>query len=235
MPASHLVLFATLLLAACTLAAPAAAQAERVAGVARAIDGDTLEVAGRHVRLEGVDAPEMEQTCRDSVGRPYACGRRAAQALAALIEGRNVVCKGLGPDPWGRLVATCEAGGEDLGAALTRAGWALAFRRFSARHVDEEEQARAASAGLWSGSFTPPWEHRAERRAAERAAAAARLERRRDRGECVIKGNVSDNGRIYHLPGQRWYARTRIDPSSGERWFCSEAEARAAGWRRARR
>lgn len=54
---------------------------------------------------------------------------------------------------------------------------------------------------------------------------------------CDIKGNISiDSGeRIYHVPGQKYYAATRISPKYGERWFCSEAEAQAAGWRRARR
>ncbi len=53
---------------------------------------------------------------------------------------------------------------------------------------------------------------------------------------CLIKGNISRSGeRIYHVPGGRWYDATRIDPRKGERWFCTEAEARAAGWRRAKR
>lgn len=53
---------------------------------------------------------------------------------------------------------------------------------------------------------------------------------------CNIKGNISiDTGeRIYHVPGQRYYMKTRISPEYGERWFCSEAEARAAGWRKSR-
>jgi endonuclease YncB( thermonuclease family) len=51
---------------------------------------------------------------------------------------------------------------------------------------------------------------------------------------CVIKGNLSSNGRIYHLPGSASYDATRIDTSTGERWFCSESEALAAGWRPAR-
>ena len=51
----------------------------------------------------------------------------------------------------------------------------------------------------------------------------------------MIKGNISGNGRIYHMPGQYDYARTRINTGKGERWFCSEAEARAAGWRAAKR
>ena len=56
-------------------------------------------------------------------------------------------------------------------------------------------------------------------------------------GACNIKGNVSINSgeRIYHVPGQMFYADTKISPEYGERWFCSEAEARAAGWRKARR
>lgn len=54
-------------------------------------------------------------------------------------------------------------------------------------------------------------------------------------GACNIKGNVNTQGeRIYHVPGQRYYNETRISASHGERWFCSEEEARAAGWRRSR-
>lgn len=52
---------------------------------------------------------------------------------------------------------------------------------------------------------------------------------------CNIKGNVSTRGeRIYHVPGQDYYDETRISAAHGERWFCSEEEARAAGWRRSK-
>ena len=55
-------------------------------------------------------------------------------------------------------------------------------------------------------------------------------------GQCNIKGNISvrSGERIYHVPGQEYYDETEIRPSQGERWFCSEAEARAAGWRRSK-
>lgn len=55
--------------------------------------------------------------------------------------------------------------------------------------------------------------------------------------DCDIKGNISikSGERIFHVPGQRDYAETRISPGKGERWFCSEADARAAGWRKAGR
>ncbi|PBB21128.1 hypothetical protein CK219_00370 [Mesorhizobium sp. WSM4313] len=54
---------------------------------------------------------------------------------------------------------------------------------------------------------------------------------------CNIKGDISNNtgNRIYHLPSQRYYNSRIITPSKGERWFCGEAEAQAAGWRKARR
>ena len=51
---------------------------------------------------------------------------------------------------------------------------------------------------------------------------------------CGIKGNISANGRIYHMQGQKHYWATRINPLRGERWFCSESAARAAGWRKSR-
>ena len=52
---------------------------------------------------------------------------------------------------------------------------------------------------------------------------------------CNIKGNINTRGeKIYHVPGQRYYSDTRISASHGERWFCSEQEARAAGWRAAK-
>lgn len=55
-------------------------------------------------------------------------------------------------------------------------------------------------------------------------------------GGCVIKGNISDKGeRIYHVPGGAFYSKTIVNPRKGERWFCSEAEAVKAGWRRSKR
>ncbi len=54
---------------------------------------------------------------------------------------------------------------------------------------------------------------------------------------CDIKGNISlrTGERIYHLPGQQYYEKTKIDPGKGERWFCDEEEARANGWRKSKR
>jgi hypothetical protein len=68
----------------------------------------------------------------------------------------------------------------------------------------------------------PAWEFRARRWAAAEGAAPE---------GCAIKGNVTRNGRIYHMPWSPWYPQTRIETDKGKRWFCTEAEALAAGWR----
>lgn len=54
---------------------------------------------------------------------------------------------------------------------------------------------------------------------------------------CDVKGNISTKTgeRIYHLPGQSFYDETIISPDRGEAWFCTEAEARANGWRKSKR
>ena len=102
--------------------------------------------------------------------------------------------------------------------------------------MDEESAARAVRKGVWRGEIVAPWDWRRGERL-QGAARNARPSTGNAPGRCNIKGNISHNSgrRIYHVPGDRDYARTRISPSRGERWFCSEAEARAAGWRRAGR
>ena len=196
-----------------------------IAGRASVIDGDSIEVAGQEIRLHGIDAPEFKQTCVAS-GKSWRCGRQAAHALARKVSGREVVCAQRDRDRYGRVVAVCRRAGEDLNAWLVAEGWALAYRRHSRAYIGEEAAARAARRGIWRGEFVPPWEWRHKQ--------SPRVTGKK-RAECRIKGNINSKGkRIYHVPGDNYYQRTRIDVEKGERWFCSEAQARAAGWRRAR-
>ena len=197
-------------LLALSLALPAAAEL-------RVVDGDTLILDGTVIRLEGIDAPEADQTCNG-----WACGKAATEELVEITKGRDISCEGHGRDDFDRLIATCRAGGVDIGESLVDKGLALAFRRYSDSYVEVEGRARAARAGVWSGRFEAPWDFRARQ---WQAAAQIAPE------GCPIKGNISKNGHIYHMPWSRWYARTRIDTSKGERWFCDEVEAQAAGWR----
>lgn len=207
------------------VAAPAAWAAPGVIeGAARVVDGDTLAVAGRTVRLFGIDAPEAGQTC-DLAGKPMRCGDFATAQLRAAVARDRVSCRvKVEADRHGRPVAMCTAGGRDLGQAMVRAGAAVAYLRYSDRYAADEAQARADRRGLWQARMVTPEAERGARRPAAPPAQET----------CAIKGNITAKGeRIYHLPGQRYYDRTQIG-GPGERMFCSEAEARAAGFRRSR-
>lgn len=129
-----------------------------------ATDGDSLRIDGHRVRLHGIDAPEIEQMCTIG-GRAYACGERAGKALARLVED-GVVCEIIEPDSYGRFLAHCRTGaGTSVGAAMVRAGWALAYRRFSRAYVADEAAAKREKAGIWAGDFTPPWVWRQQKNA----------------------------------------------------------------------
>ena len=202
----------------------------------RVIDGDTIDLGGVRVRLHGIDAAEDDQTCEPAPGLAWPCGDWVTARVRDLFEGRRAVCERVDTDRYGRAVARCSAdleaiaeakegpGGVDMGAAIVGRGLALAYRRYSEDYVAVEAEARARRVGLFGAALEEPAAHRAG--ASGRAAP--------DPG-CPIKGNVSANGRIYHLPGQAFYDRTAIDEDGGERWFCDAAEAEAAGWRAARR
>lgn len=200
-------------------------------GTARIIDGDTLGLATPGgeaiIRLHGIDAPERGQSCADAAGDAYPCGVQATEALGALVGRARVTCEPLDMDRHERIVARCAARGRDLGQAMVAAGMARAYLRYATDYLPDENAARAARRGQWAGEAEEP----ALYRLARTTHAAPPAE---GPGDCTIKGNISTGGRIYHLPGGRWYDRTAIDPAVGERWFCSPAEAEAAGWRAAR-
>ena len=231
---------ATVLIA---LAPPTALAAQEIVGAATIIDGDTLEIRGQRIRLHGVDAPESSQTC-DRHGKPYRCGQQAALALADLIGRQTVRCEPRDQDRYGRIVGVCRVGDTDVNAWLVRNGHAVAYRQYSQDYVAPEAQARAEQAGIWAGTFQMPWDHRRDKRGGSPPAASARAQEQPSvpqpavpvGGECLIKGNINASGdRIYHVPGAAFYDRTQVDTRKGERWFCSEAEAQNAGWRRASR
>jgi endonuclease YncB( thermonuclease family) len=211
----------TLILLLILLFSPAAAAP--VLGNARVVDGDTLRIGPVDIRLFGIDAPERAQTCERD-GRAWNCGSLAAETLRRLVSGREVQCEGRETDRYGRLIAVCTAGGVELNASLVRQGAALAYRRYSSAYVAEERAAREAGLGVWAGTVQSPEEFR---RTVETSATDDRT--------CRIKGNISASGRIYHRPGQKYYAATQVNTQAGERWFCSAEEAEAAGWRAARR
>jgi endonuclease YncB( thermonuclease family) len=207
-------------------AAQPAAEAGVLRGRAEVSDGDTLRIGATRIRIFGIDAPEARQTCDSGAKGDWGCGAAATERLRELTGGRTVTCTPRDRDRYGRLVATCRVGRLDLGARLVAEGLARAYTRFGDDYAAAERRAKTEAIGLWHGPAAAPWEFRADR-----LPAAAP-----PRPDCPIKGNVATSGaRVYHLPGGRSYERTRIDPRRGEAWFCDEAEARAAGFRPARR
>lgn len=152
------IVFAVLLLAGLAVLADWLLK-EDLSGAARAADGDTLVLNGEHVRLKGMDAPELAQTCtRD--GKDWPCGREAKAALAAALKQGQVACTFSARDDYDRPLALCTVAGADLGALLVRQGLAVAFGAYQA----EEAEARAARRGLWAGSFQRPSDYRADHR-----------------------------------------------------------------------
>ena len=138
-----------------------AVAAADLAGEARVIDGDTIELAGQRVRLWGIDAPERQQSCQGRAGETYACGRDAAAVMAELTRGRHLECRQRDRDRYGRVVAVCHTEAGELNAAMVRRGWAVDYTHYShGRYQREQAEAQREGLGLWSGRFEMPWDWR---------------------------------------------------------------------------
>lgn len=170
------------------------------------------------IRLAEIDAPES--------GQPY--GDKSRRKLASLIHRKAVHVDVQTTDRYGRKVGRVYVGDIDINSEMVASGSAWVYRQYlrDGSLLDLEALARAEKRGLWSTTEAqrqPPWEWR--RNGQQESAPAG----------CLIKGNINSKGaRIYHLPGQSNYGATKINEAKGERWFCSEEEARLAGWRPAR-
>lgn len=205
------------------------AAAEREGAAAAAIDGDTLQIGSVIVQLAGIDAPELGQLCADG-GRLWRCGLDAAAQQRARLTLRSgaLSCTPQGKGPAqgkGPVTATCEVGGEDLAQRLLTQGYAVATPDSPPAYREAERAARRAPLGIWRGDFVQPQAWRAgERLPGEAAAQEA----------CPVKGVVTAGGeRLYLVPAdQQAHRDATPDPDRGERLFCSDEEARAAGWRR---
>ena len=98
-----------------------------VTGAARVVDGDTIVIVGERIRLHGIDAPELKQTCKTRKLKDQQCGLLAKQALEKLIRGQDVVCKGKKRDRYKRLIAVCYVGPFNVNEQMVTDGWALAL------------------------------------------------------------------------------------------------------------
>ena len=113
------------------------------------------------IRLGGIDAPAVDQLCLNTKGERWACGAAARDELTKRFGGKNWVCHTRSvTDRRGRIVARCEADGEDIQKWLVSSGWALALTRISRDYEGDEKAAREAKAGMWQGAFIAPWDWR---------------------------------------------------------------------------
>jgi endonuclease YncB( thermonuclease family) len=235
------------LIASCLLLACPARAAELTVR-----DGNTLQLGDVTYRLEGTDAPELDQICINDQADPWSCGLDARDQLIKIIGGRIVRCDDLGPDKVTRKrhIGLCRIEGEtaSLNQLLVRSGFALDFEPSAkGRFLQDEASARDDKRGLWKGCFVAPDEFRMGTRDGALRGSACRTDRDRQirevlfpddlamppacniKGKFAVRARVTGNVGIYHLQGCPSYSGT----TEPDRWFCTEDDALAAGFRRA--
>lgn len=166
-------------------------------------DGDTIELQGETIRLHGIDAPEDGQYCTRHSGETWLCGSKAAFALADRIGDATLKCEGDERDRYGRLIATCYMGGEDINAWMVRSGWAVAYSEYSTKYLGEEQSARLAGENIWSGPFVMPWNYRNGGSTNEEPAAAVQTLTGYSGGDkdCADVGSHAEAQRFYEMQG----------------------------------
>ncbi len=202
-------------------AKPAAGSTTVISGRAVAISGDLMRVGGTLVRLSNVEAPDAHQPCHRANGRRWNCASAAKAGLARLIRRRTVSCTPTGQEDGSAIVAQCHTEKIDVAAELVRHGYVFAVRSFFGSLSGEEDAARAAKAGIWQGEILRPqaWRDQEWQDAMHSAPDG-----------CPIKGYIRASSKLYALPWSENYDRTKVRTDKGGRWFCSEDDAKAAGF-----
>jgi endonuclease YncB( thermonuclease family) len=215
-------------------------------------DGGTLQLGNMTYRLDGIDVPAFDQLCIDEHADSWTCGIEARDQLTKLIGGREVRCDDLGVDPAykRRHLGVCKVEDEttSLSQLLVRQGFALNVEASATgRFKIDEARAREDRQGLWKGCFVAPQEFRLGKKDGALLGGSCRTDRDREiraalfpddlvmpsgcsiKGKYAVRARVTGNLGIYHLQACRGYpALTKPD-----RWFCSEEDAQAAGFRKA--
>ncbi len=121
------------------------------AGQFHAGDGDSLTIGAERMRLKGIDAPELSQSCERN-GMSWDCGRQARDTLQGLVASHDTRCSGSERDQYDRLLVVCRSGGLDINGEMVERGMAVSYGNYER----EEERARSERAGLWAGTFERP-------------------------------------------------------------------------------
>ena len=215
-------------------------------------DGDTIQLGDVTYRLDGADAPELDQVCLDDHADPWPCGLDAREQLTRLISGRSVHCDDLGPDKSfkNRHLGICQVDGDtaSLNQQLVQKGLAVSVESAAKLHLkDDAAAAKADNRGLWKGCFAAPQDFRTGKKDGPLMGASCRADRDAEiraalfpadlamppkcsiKGKFAVRARFTGNTGIYFLQGCSSYAGL----TQPDRWFCSEDDARAAGFRRA--
>jgi endonuclease YncB( thermonuclease family) len=216
------------------------------------IDGKTLQLGNVKYRLDGIDAPEFDQMCIDQKADTWACGVEARNQLAALVGTSEVRCEDKGGDPIfkNRRLGVCSTAGEtsSLNQRQVRQGFGLSLEPSgNGRFKAEQAEAKDSQKGLWKGCFAVPEDFRQWKTDGVLFGASCRRDKDVELRQimfptepiappgCTIKGKLAARAKftgnvgIYHMQGCRSYASL----TKTNRWFCSEEDALAAGFRKA--
>lgn len=214
-------------------------------------DGSTLQLGNVSYRLDGIDVPTIDQLCIDEHADVWTCGIDARDQLSKLIDGKQVRCDDLGVDPTykKRRIGACKFEGDttSLSELLIAKGFAVLDDGASSKRRIDQGRAKEDRQGLWKGCFAAPREFRAGKKDGALLGAACRADRDREirealfpedlvmpascniKGKYAVRARVTGNLGIYHLQACRSYPGL----TKPDRWFCSEEDAQAAGFRRA--
>ena len=143
------------------------ANAEEIKGLAKIIDGDTVHINSKKIRLEGIDAPEIKQQCKKpflkisaiigfEFNKNYSCGVIAKKKLIDKIDNSKIKCISSSKDRYKRFLATCFKDKINLNKWMVRNGNAVAYKRYSKDYVRDEAYAKENKLGVWEGSFMMP-------------------------------------------------------------------------------
>ena len=132
---------------------------EIIKGKAKIIDGDTINIGSNKIRLYGIDAPEINQTCLKE-SKEWLCGVRSKIELINMINSKTLMCKIIDIDRYKRLIGECFVNQNNINKKMVKEGWAIAYRYYSLKYVNDEIYAKEKKNGIWQSIFENPWDYR---------------------------------------------------------------------------
>ena len=140
----------------------------KITGFAKVVDGDTIKINSKKIRLYGIDAPEKKQKCKKtyltisfmSFTKDYMCGEVSTKKLIKKINKQKLNCNILDVDRYKRLIGECFKRNINLNSWMVSNGYAVAYRKYSKKYVSDEINAKNNKLGIWQGKFEMPWDYR---------------------------------------------------------------------------